>query len=604
MKVLGLSSHYHDASAALVVDGVPVAAASEERFTRQKHDPTFPERSARFCLEQAGLRAEDLDLVAYHEEPEVKFARSLAATFARWPLSAPTFVRSMTEAVSSGLWIRETISSAIGVPPAKIACVPHHLSHAAHAFLTSPFEDAAVLTLDAVGEWTSTGMFDARIEGGRAVIEPVASVPFPHSLGLMYSAFTAYLGFEANDAECSTMALAAFGKPRFAAQVRQIVRGLDDGGFELDPSYFDWSGRDGLPVTERFLRVFGPARPYKSALPFDAFSDAPPAAGAEETRWADVAASVQAVLEERVLAFAEAAKRRTGRRRLCLAGGVALNCVLNGRLVDAGIFDDLHVPPDPGDGGGAMGAALYAGLAAGELRAPADGFGPYLGRAYDESETAAMLPHLDPARWEKYRGAGAGTPKRGVRTRRLGSDEAVVEAAAELLAKGKLVAWVQGRFENGPRALGNRSILCDPSDLAAARRLSATVKRRASFRPYALAVASDEAARVLEGALPLAARWMQVARRVRPEALASVRAAAHADGTTRPQVCGPRDNALFHALLKAYGRRRGLSALLNTSFNEKGMPISSAPDDALLAFARTDLDALVMGRTLVERVDA
>ena len=603
MKVLGLSSHYHDASAALVVDGVPVAAASEERFTRQKHDPTFPERSARFCLEQAGLRAEDLDLVAYHEEPEVKFARSLAATFARWPLSAPTFVRSMTEAVSSGLWIRETISSTIDVPPAKIVCVPHHLSHAAHAFLTSPFEDAAVLTLDAVGEWTSTGMFDARIEGGRAVIEPVASIPFPHSLGLVYSAFTAYLGFEANDAECSTMALAAFGTPRLAPQVREILRGLPDGAFEVDASYFDWSGRDGLPVTERFLTVFGPARPYKEALSFDAFSsDAAP--GGQEGRWADVAASVQLVLEERVLAFAEAAQRRTGRRRLCLAGGVALNCVANGRLVDTGLFEDLHVPPDPGDGGGAMGAALYAGLAAGERRAPAAGFGPYLGRAYDESATSAMLPHLDPARWEKYRGAGAGTPRRGVRTRLLESDAAVVEAAADLLAEGKIIAWVQGRFENGPRALGNRSILCDPSNLAVARRLSATVKRRAPFRPYALAVAGDEAGRVLEGALPIAARWMQVARRVRPEALASVRAAAHTDGTTRPQVCGPEDNPLFHALLKAYGRRRGLSALLNTSFNEKGMPISSAPDDALLAFARTDLDALVMGRTLIERVDA
>ena len=604
MKVLGLSSHYHDASAALVVDGVPVAAASEERFTRQKHDPTFPERSARFCLEQAGLAASDLDLVAYHEEPEVKFSRSLAATFARWPASAPTFVRSMTEAVSSGLWLRRTISSAIGVPPAKIACVPHHLSHAAHAFLTSPFEDAAVLTLDAVGEWTSTGMFDARGEGTSAVIEPVATIPFPHSLGLVYSAFTAYLGFEANDAECSTMALAAFGEPRFAAEVRELLRGRDDGGFEVDPSYFDWSGRDGLPVTERFLRAFGPARPYKGALSFDSLADAPPAAGEDESRWADVAASVQAVLEERVLAFARAARKKTGRRRLCLAGGVALNCVANGRLVDSGLFEDLHVPPDPGDGGGAMGAALYAGLAAGVPRASAAGFGPYLGRGYDETATAAMLPHLDPARWQKYRGAGAGTPPRRVRARRFDGPAALVEAAAELLARGKLVGWVQGRFENGPRALGNRSILSDPSSLAAARRLSSVVKRRAPFRPYALAVADDEAPRVLEGALPLAARWMQVARRVKPEARPLVRAAVHADGSTRPQVCGPRDNPLFHSLLKAYGRRRGLSALLNTSFNEKGMPISSSPDDALLAFARTDLDALALGLTLVEREDA
>lgn len=251
-----------------------------------------------------------------------------------------------------------------------------------------------------------------------------------------------------------------------------------------------------------------------------------------------------------------------------------------------------------------MGAALYAGLAAGERRASTDGFGPYLGRAYDESATAAMLPHMDPTRWEKYRGAGAGTGTRRLRTRRLDDDAALCEAAADLLAKGKLVGWIQGRFENGPRALGNRSILCDPSDIAAARRLSAAVKRRAPFRPYALAVAEDEAGRVLEGELPHATRWMQVARRVRPQTLTLVRAAAHADGTTRPQVCGLRDTPLFYGLLKAYGRRRGLSALLNTSFNEKGMPIASSPDDALLVFARTDLDALFIGRTVIERVDA
>ncbi|MBI3552413.1 MAG: carbamoyl transferase [Elusimicrobia bacterium] len=601
MKVLGLSSHYHDASAALVVDGVPVAAAAEERFTRQKHDPVFPERSARFCLEQAGLRAEDLDLVAYHEEPEVKFARSLAATLSRWPSSGSTFVRAMTEAVSSGLWVRRSISAALEVPPSKIVCVPHHLSHAAHAFLTSPFEDAAVLTVDAVGEWTSTGVFDARRQGGGAAIEPVGLVAFPHSLGLVYSAFTAFLGFEVNDAECSTMALAAFGEPRYADAVRRVVRPGRDGAFEVDPSYFDLSGRDDLPVTGRFLELFGAPRPFKRPLPFDCLADAPVAADADDRRWADVAASVQAVLEERVLALAEAARRRTGRRRLCLAGGVAQNCVANGRLADAGIFEDIYVPPDPGDGGGAMGAALHAHLAASGSCAPISGSGPYLGKAYDEAPAAAMFERLDPQAWQKYRRAGASTPARRVRVRRFADDASAVEAAADLLASGRLIGWAQGRFENGPRALGNRSILCDPGNVAAARRLSAAVKQRASFRPYAFAIADDEAGLALEGSLPRATRWMQISRRVRMDMRARVRAAVHADGSTRPQICGPADNPLFHSLLKSFGRRKGLSALLNTSFNEKGMPISSSPDDALLVFARTDLDALFLGRTLVAR---
>jgi carbamoyltransferase len=400
------------------------------------------------------------------------------------------------------------------------------------------------------------------------------------------------------------MALAAFGAPRYADAVRKIVRPAGDGLFEVDAAYFDLSGRDDIPVTARFLETFGSSRPFKHLLPFDCLSDAAPAPGADEQRWADVAASVQLVLEERVLALAEAARRRTGRRRLCLAGGVSLNCVANGRLADAGIFDDLYVPPDPGDGGGAMGAALHADLAASKRRGSSAGFSPYLGKAYDEAESVAMLPHLEPRRWQRYRSAGHSTAARRIAVRRFESDAAAAEAAAERLAAGKLVGWSQGRFENGPRALGNRSILCDPGNLDAARRLSKVVKQRAPFRPYALAVAEEEAGRVLEGPLTRASRWMQIARRVRPEVRGFVRAAVHVDGTTRPQVVGASDNAAFHALLQAFGRRKGLAALLNTSFNEKGMPIASSPDDALLAFARTDMDALFLGRTLVEREGA
>lgn len=584
MKVLGLSSNYHDASAALVVDGQVVAAAAEERFTLQKHDPNFPLFSARFCLEQAGLTASDLDLVAYHEDPASKFSRTLSSSFVRFPYSLPTFVKSMREAITGGFWIKNRISAALDVHPRRITYVPHHCSHAAHAFLTSPFEEAAIMTLDAAGEWMCSGFFSGSRTAG---IEPLAVVPFPHSLGLVYSAFTGFLGFKVNDGECSTMALAAFGSPRYAGEVRSIIRSSPDGTYEIDDSYFDFSRDESLPITAKFLRAFGAPRPYRSRLPFDCLADGPQAADEEMRRYADIAASVQLVLEETVLRLARNLRERTGLKKLCLSGGVALNCVAVGKLIEAGIFEDVYVPPDPGDGGGALGAALFEHYRSAGMNG-AMNFHPYHGKSYSEDEVLSILSGLPAAA--------------KVRVAVTRDFPATAAATAELLSKGAIVGWVQGRFEAGPRALGNRSILCDPSNLEAARRLSGQVKKRAAFRPYACSVAAHAAGAAFDSRKSVAAaaaRWMQTSALVSESHQARLRAASHVDGTTRPHVCEREQNPAMHHLLLEMEKRNGLAALLNTSFNESGMPIVASPTNALLSFLRTKMDALALNGTLL-----
>jgi len=590
MRILGLSSNYHDASAALVIDGQVVAAAAEERFTLQKHDPNFPSLSAKFCLEQAGITAEQLDYIAYHEDPSAKFSRTLTSSFARFPFSLPTFIKSMREAITGGFWIRNRISSALNVDPRKIVYVPHHCSHAAHAFLTSPFEDAAIMTLDAAGEWMCSGFFTGSRSANR--IEPISVIPFPHSLGLVYSAFTGFLGFKVNDGECSTMALAAFGKPRFAEEVRKIIRPASDGTYEIDASYFDFTRDDSLPLTEKFLRVFGEPRPYREILPFDCFSDIAAQVNDESAaRFADVAASIQLVLEETVLRLALHLRDRTGLSNLCLSGGVALNCVAVGKLADSGIFDNVYVPPDPGDGGGALGAALFEHYSRTGSAGTASHFHPYHGKSYSEDEVLELLPYL-PQR-EKVRVA-------------VENDfDSAVSAAADALTAGKIVGWLQNRFEVGPRALGNRSILVDPSNISSAKRLSQRVKKRASFRPYACSVADFEREKIFgsqKSARSVAAHWMQASSLVERSQQSNLRAAIHVDGTTRPHICGEKMNPRFHRLLKEFGQRKGTAALLNTSFNESGMPMVASAVNAFLMFLRTDMDILVLNGTVLEKV--
>jgi len=603
VKVLGVSANYHDASAALVVDGQVVFSAAEERFSRVKHDPTLPLAAVRACLAQGGIAADELSFVAYHEDPPTKLSRALATSLARWPLSFGTFWRSAKEAITSGLWVKADLAQALGVPPSKVVYAPHHASHAAHAFLTSPFDDAAVMTIDAVGEWTCSAIFDASHVDSRARLAPVDVSPFPHSVGLFYSAFTSYLGFAVNDGECSTMALAAFGEPRFVGTLREILAIDADGRHTLADGWFDFRGDKDLPVTDRLIEALGPPRHFRAALPWRC--DGPPAQppSDDDQRFADLAASVQRVCEDAVLAYARRARQLTGRSRLCYAGGVALNCVANQRLLDAGVFDTVYVPPDPGDGGGAMGAALLVHDRAGGSPPPRR-IHPFLGAGQgDADELQVLLDHLEPERWHRFSRHGLARLEPDQVTFELLDDPAErVAVVIAALDQDHVVGWCQGRFENGPRALGARSLLARPDRLAVAERLSTRIKRRAAFRPYAPSLTEAEARRclVLDG-VPDTARWMQLAVPVTDEGRTRLSATLHVDGTTRPQIVRPDEAPLFHSLLVAAGLAWGTEAVLNTSFNESGSPMVGGGVDALLAFARTDLDAVLIGPLWVRK---
>ncbi|MCB9025792.1 MAG: hypothetical protein H6625_05710 [Bdellovibrionaceae bacterium] len=595
MKILGVSSNYHDACSALVVDGEVISAATEERFSLIKHDPSFPFQSSKFCVEEAGLSFDDLDFIAYHEDPNVKFTRTISSSFARYPFSLKTYLKSMHEAITSGLRIKHTLSSHFEIEPRKILYVPHHMSHAAHSFYASPFNEAAVLTIDAVGEWTCSGLF----RGDGANIEPIDAIFFPHSLGIIYSTFTAFLGFKANDGECSTMALAAFGNPIYAEQVRDIIRIQDNGSYEINISYFDFGSEEKVPVTQKFINIFGEPRPYRNKLPFSCLSEQQENVTVEDQRYADIAASIQLVLEEAVVALVAYAKEKTGSANLCFSGGVALNAVANSKILNSGHFKDVFIPPDPGDGGGAMGAALYSAVTISGTRNKDFVLHPYFGKAYDELNVIEMLEVMDIERIRQFSRANG---KFNLDISKSNNESELISHVASSVKKGKVVGWMQGKFENGPRALGNRSILVDPSNIEVANKLSKTIKHRASFRPYAVSLTDTHSERILKThAHSRPAKWMQTSAPIHAEVQSKIRAAIHIDKTTRPQVCTESDNPKFYKLIKEFGKQTGLECILNTSFNESGFPLVAGPTEALMMFLRTEMDILVLNNTIIER---
>ncbi len=604
MKILGLASNYHDSSATLIINGEVIASAAEERFTREKHDPSFPNFAINFCLEKAGIDKSEIDFIAYHEDPISKFSRNLSSTMLNWPKSRSIFIHAMKEMITSGFWIRHEIAKKIDIHPKKISYIPHHMSHAAHTFLTSPFEKAAVLTLDAVGEWASTGIFFGDKSKRENAIATLEIVPFPSSLGLVYSAFTGFLGFKVNSGESSTMALAAFGKPKYESLVREVIKIIPEGTFSIDLSYFDFSKVDDLPLTEKFFQIFGEARSYKSKFPFSCLEKTDIISQSDQ-KYADIAASIQVVLEETILHLATRAKQLTGSSNLCIAGGVALNCVANTKLLESGIFENIYCPPDPGDGGGAMGAALYLSMKKGDFTAPKK-LSAYLGEEQRIDQLESMLQHLDPADWHRYsRLAIKPMKKENLKVYRFKNEDELIKKTSELIFAKKIVGWVQGRFENGPRALGARSILIDPSDVLLAKRLSTQVKLRAPFRPYACSLTEEAAKQCLIYPFdrePLLAKWMLCALPVEKSAQSQLMAAMHVDNTTRAQIVQKEDNPLFHKLITEFGKQKGLAAILNTSFNESGFPIVNTPTEALIAFSRTFMDVLIVEDLLIERV--
>lgn len=602
MNILGVSYGYHDASAALVVDGSLVFASAEERHSRVKHDPSFPSSAIDQALKHAGLKPSDIDAVAFHEDPINKLSRSMVSSLSGWPFSFSSFAATAQEAIQNSFWVAADIATHLGIDSKVVHSVPHHLSHTAMAFHGAQCSAAAVMTIDAVGEWTCSTITKVKKTPKGTQYQLCHASPFPHSLGLFYSAFTAFLGFRVNHGECSLMALASFGEPRFKDEVEALLHVTKDGTHQLNLDYFDFSSAKNLPINARFIQSFGAPRPFKSPLVFSAFGDATDTPCEDQRRYADVASSVQYVTTAAVAAYAAKAHKETGLKTLAYGGGVALNCVANAALLRQGRFERVSIPTDPGDGGGAAGAALAL---SDKLDAPSKtqvAIGPFLGSIADADSAESILGALSPEKWHRF---SLLSPQPlaadGLKWERLSDPAELIARAIALIASGGLLAWVQGRFESGPRALGGRSILARADDISVAQRLSKRVKLRAGFRPYAASMTQGAAERLLFLEPGGDYRKMQTAAKVRPEHAHHIAAAMHIDQTTRPQVVSPTEQPHFHALLVASGKAMGEEVLLNTSLNEQGEPLVASAIDAIAMFARTDLDALVINDLFISK---
>jgi carbamoyltransferase len=576
MNILGISAHYHDSAAALLVDGVPVAAVQEERLSRRKHDAGFPGAAIDWCLDHAGLDPAALDAVVFYERPMLKFERILTTTLRAFPQSWRAFPHAIKNTLGEKVWVRGIIAAHLGVPRRKILFTDHHAAHAAAAFYTSPARRAAILTADGVGEWaTLTCGHGERRDDGASNVTLTREIRYPHSLGLLYSTVTAYLGFAVNEDEYKVMGLAAYGRPTMTAQVRKLIRRTRDGAFALVPEYFEFHTTSRRSYSDRFLDLFGPARGPYDPIDLDT---------ADGRRFADCAASVQRVLEETLVDVASQLQRDTGLRDLCVGGGVALNGVANARLLrDAG-FERVFVPPAPGDAGCALGAALYADriyFGNPDRELPDH---PFWGPSVDGGELARV------AREDGQPVAVLDPP-------------ALIDRVADALALGALVGWMDGACEFGPRALGHRSILAAPHARETRDRLNRDIKFREDFRPFAPVVpleAADSYFDLPPGGARLG-RFMSGVFPVRPEWRSWLEAITHVDGTARVQVL-PRDmEPRLYDLLETYGSRTGMPVLLNTSFNIAGEPIVTTAREAYATFRRCGLDLLVAGPTLVTK---
>jgi carbamoyltransferase len=574
MNILGISAHYHDSAAALIVDGVPVCAVQEERLSRRKSDAAFPLSAIEWCLDHAGIQPDALDAVVFYERPMLKFDRILTCALRAFPHSWRAFPKAMKNSLGEKIWVRGIISSHLGVPGRKVLFTEHHQSHAAAAFLTAPTRHAAILTSDGVGEWaTLTVGHGERRPNGATVITLLREIRFPHSLGMLYSTFTAYLGFKVNEDEYKVMGLAGYGRPTMVDKVRKVIRRTPDGAFILDLDYFEFHTTARRSYSSRFVELFGPARnPYE---PIDLES-------AEGQRFADCAASVQRVLEDTLVDIARALQQETGLRDVCLGGGVALNGVANARVLAESGFERVFVPPAPGDAGCALGAALYADRI-------------HFGNAdRDVPDHPFWGPSVDGAELKRIAGED------GQFVDEL-DERALVDRTADDLAAGRIVAWMEGALELGPRALGHRSILAAPHTAEMRDRLNREIKYREQFRPFAPVVPIEAADRYFE--LPAGgtrlARFMSGVFPVRPEWRGRLQAVTHIDGTARVQAL-ERDMApRLYTLLEAYEKRSGMPVLLNTSLNLAGEPIVNRAVEGYSTFLRSGIDVLVADQTRV-----
>lgn len=592
--ILGLSFFYHDAAAVLLRDGELVVMAEEERFSRKKHDSGFPVHAINFVLKEAGLTAAEVDATVFYEKPFLKLERIFKVNLATWPFAPRVFAESTKHLFLDKIWIRSLISRKLDIDATKIFFSEHHLSHAASAYFASPYDKAAVLTIDGVGEWAVTTL--GRGEGNR--LETLKEIRFPHSLGLLYSAFTAFLGFEVNEGEYKVMGMAPYGRPVYRDQVKKMIHFFEDGSYELDLSYFSFYRSLERTYSKKFTDLFGKPRDPRSKFFTRAtgwpsyFGEKPQGdqfdkiAEAQE-RYADIAASVQAVLEEAIIHLAQAAHRLTGLDRLAYAGGVALNCVANWKIAQNTPFKQIYIQPAAGDGGGALGAALaFYHQALGGTRRFIMKRADY-GAAYSDDEIKKFLD------------------KEGINYQFIGDEDKLCDQVARAIEAGRVIGWFQGRFEWGPRALGSRSILADPRRSDMKDMVNTKIKFREPYRPFAPSVLAERAEDFfdLPGAINhLPARFMLYVANVKKNRRKQVPAITHVDGTARPQLVYPDATPRYYKLINSFSRLTDVPLVMNTSFNLKGEPIVNTPADAYSTFIRSGLDMLVLNNFLITKI--
>ncbi len=584
VNILGISAFYHDSAVCLLRDGKLIAAAQEERFTRKKHDESFPLKAAQYCLKEGGISIDEVDFVTFYDKPLLKFSRLLETYLAFAPSGITSFLKSMPLWLGSKLWMPELIKKELGYK-GPVLFAEHHESHAASAFYASPYQEAAFLTIDGVGEWATTSFGI----GKDNTIKILKEIHFPHSLGLLYSAITYYTGFKVNSGEYKIMGLAPYGEPKYVSTIYDhLIEIKDDGSFRLNMEYFDYC--TGLTMTnEKFHKLFGgPPRIPETKL---------------TQKEMDLARSVQDVTEDIMLRMARTVKKETGQRNLCLAGGVALNCVANGKLLRENIFDDIWIQPAAGDAGGAIGAAYltyYRHLNNNReyFEKPDNQRGSYLGIGYSNSEIRSFLD----SRQLPYT---------------FLDDDTLINTVTEFLISGKIVGWFQGRMEFGPRALGNRSILGDPRNPDMQKTMNIKIKFREGFRPFAPSVLEEKISEWFEIDRP--SPYMLLVADVKKEkqipmteeqkALwgieklnilrSEVPAITHVDYSARIQSVSKETNPRYYNLIKKFFEKTGCPILVNTSFNVRGEPIVCSPNDAYTCFMRTDIDVLVLNNYLL-----
>ncbi len=614
MYILGISCYYHDSAAALLCDGMLVAAAEEERFTRKKHDYGVPKHAIDFCLRKAGITKRDLDYVVFYEKPLLKFERILTTTLQTFPRSYSVFRESMVNWFNEKLWIKGRILTKLDIPNEKLLFIEHHLSHAASAFFCSPYEEAAILTVDGVGEWTTATVGRGKAFWAEEQVKQVGNgtkaekvqsaslsnsielfneVKFPHSLGLLYSAFTAFLGFRVNNGEYKVMGMAPYGRPNRVEDVYKLIDVGDDGGFRLNMDYFCFHHSASRTFNNKFVELFGSPRVHESVFytptthPNKDHPQWNDAKANLNQSYADIAASIQQVTEEILLKMADYAYQRTGLKKLCISGGVALNSVANGRILRESPFEDVFIQPAAGDSGGALGAALYTyHVLLGQPRKFVMGHA-YWGQDYSPDEVRTAIE----ATGRSYK--------------RVDDPDQLAEMMVDDLLAGKVIGLFQGRFEWGPRALGNRSILADPRRAEMKAIVNARIKFREPFRPFAPVVLEEQAADFYAGLgepsrhYPL--RYMLMVYHTRDGQADKIKAVTHEGGTGRLQTVRREWNPLYYRTVELFGEATGVPVLLNTSFNLRGEPIVNTPANALNTFGRSDIDTLYLNGHIVRK---